>query len=218
MSKPTDINYLHDLDESTLKNAYTKLAGLQGDELSAELKRIGGPVFLQIHLVFELGIEVPKDIKEDYVAAVGKWFKDPEKEVLPDQPALAQLMFCLSHNEKIPQGVKKKALEQWGQYLLARGEKSAEAAFFGSGNYAKRQWIHQRRVTIYKQLEVAILKHKAVRKADSKIPFKTQTQLLMELMPAYMHGDGPGALDPATVLDGFRRWRRKKAQHHGGTE
>jgi len=77
MSKETDINYLHDLDDSMLKNAYTKLLGLRGDELSAELRRVGGPVFLQIHLAFELGIEVPKDIKEDYLVAVGKWLKDP---------------------------------------------------------------------------------------------------------------------------------------------
>lgn len=138
--------------------------------------------------------------------------------MLRNQPALAQIMFCLSHDEEIPDDVKKKALKQWGQYLLARGKKSAEAAFFGSGNYSKRQWIHQRRVVFYKRLEIAISEQKAARSANPQLPFKTQTQLLIELMPAYMHGDGPGALDPATVLDGFRRWRRKKAQHQGGTE
>ncbi|HBK19144.1 MAG TPA: hypothetical protein DDZ38_10935 [Gammaproteobacteria bacterium] len=130
--------------------------------------------------------------------------------MLPEQPALAQIMFCLRHGEEIPDDVKEKALRQWGQYLLARGKKSAEEAFFGSGNYSKRQWNHQRRVAIYRQLEIAISEHKAERKADRKLPFKSQTQLLIELMPAYMHGDGPGALDSATVLDGFRRWRRNK--------
>jgi hypothetical protein len=127
-------------------------------------------------------------------------------------------MFCLRQGMEIPNDVKEKALKQWTQYLLARGKKNAEAAFFGSGNYSKRQWIHQRRVVFYKRLEIAIAEQKAARSANPKLPFKTQTQLLIELMPTYMLGDGPGALDPATLLDGFRRWRRKKAQHFGGAE
>ena len=138
--------------------------------------------------------------------------------MLPNEPALAHIMFCLRHGMEIPNDVKEKALKQWTQYLLARGKKTAEAAFFGSGSYSKRQWIHQRRVVFYKQLEIAIAEHKAARLANPQLAFKTQTQLLIELMPTYMLGDGPGALDPATVLDGFRRWRRKKAQHDGGAE
>ena len=43
--------------------------------------------------------------------------------MLRNQPALAQIMFCLSHDEEIPDEVKEKALKQWGQYLLARVRK-----------------------------------------------------------------------------------------------
>lgn len=59
--------------------------------------------------------------------------------MIKDEPALAQLMFYLSHGLEIPDGVRNEVLAQYSRYLLQRGKFNAEQAFFGSGNYAKRQ-------------------------------------------------------------------------------
>ena len=69
-------------------------------------------------------------------------------------PPLARIMACLGHGLEIPEDARVKAKAQWARYLLSRGKVSLEHAFFGSGNYAKREFVHQRKIFFYKYLNI----------------------------------------------------------------
>ena len=133
-----------------------------------------------------------------------------------DEPALAQLMFYLSHDLEIPDSVKKDVLKQYSRYLLqAPSDEKAnlESAFFGSGNYAKEQWTHKRRVFFYKYLNRRI----AEQKRDNVKPKKTQDQILLEVMPQYMHGDSSGRLTLEAIKEGRRRWNKEQEECRAST-
>lgn len=126
--------------------------------------------------------------------------------MIEDEPALAQLMFFLSHDPEIPDAVKKNVLKQYSQYLLQHGKSNAEQAFFGSGNYAKRQWTHQRKVVYFKYLNRRLAEQEHGLTEDKK----TQAEILQEVMPKYMHGEGPGALSINAIMDERHDWNREQ--------
>lgn len=115
-------------------------------------------------------------------------------------------MACLGHGLEIPEDARVKSKAQWARYLLSRGKVSLEHAFFGSGNYAKREFVHQRKIFFYKYLNLRLEEQKR----DKTKPKKTQTEILLEVMPVYMHGDGPWQLSVESILDGRRRWNRRQ--------